>query len=155
MFQDNLDEFDSSRETLQQLIDEYQAATRPDYLNWGAQQVRGHGGGGGDWGVYQAATRPDYLNWGAQQVRGRGGGGGLGCVPGGDTPRLPQLGGAAGERAWGGESGVRYIIASFALLLYFFQQILLPITFLFLVFAGIRVLKGLITGRYALLRFVL
>lgn len=39
MFQDNLDEFDASREVLQQLIDEYHAATKPDYISWGSQQV--------------------------------------------------------------------------------------------------------------------
>ena len=32
MFKDNLDELDSSREVLQQLIDEYHAATKPDYI---------------------------------------------------------------------------------------------------------------------------
>lgn len=40
MFQENLDELDSSRETVQQLVDEYVAATRKDYLSWGMQQVR-------------------------------------------------------------------------------------------------------------------
>lgn len=40
MFQDNLDELDSSRETVQQLVDEYIAATKKDYLSWGMQQVR-------------------------------------------------------------------------------------------------------------------
>ncbi|XP_005092221.1 tubulin gamma-1 chain [Aplysia californica] len=39
MFKDNLDEFDASRESLQQLVDEYNAATRPDYLTWGTQQA--------------------------------------------------------------------------------------------------------------------
>ena len=39
MFKDNLDEFDASREVLQQLIDEYHAATTPEYISWGAQQV--------------------------------------------------------------------------------------------------------------------
>lgn len=34
IFQDNLDEFDASREVLQQLMDEYNAATSPDYINW-------------------------------------------------------------------------------------------------------------------------
>lgn len=40
IFKDNLDEFDNSREVIQQLVDEYQAATKPDYLAWGTQQVR-------------------------------------------------------------------------------------------------------------------
>lgn len=39
IFKDNLDEFDDSREVLQQLVDEYHAATGPDYLSWGTQQV--------------------------------------------------------------------------------------------------------------------
>lgn len=39
MFQDNLDELDSSRETVQQLVDEYIAATKKDYLSWGMQQA--------------------------------------------------------------------------------------------------------------------
>jgi hypothetical protein len=38
LLQDNLDEFDSSREVLAQLIDEYNNATKPDYINWCAQQ---------------------------------------------------------------------------------------------------------------------
>ena len=38
MFSDNLDEMDHSREVVQNLVDEYQAATRPDYLTWGMQQ---------------------------------------------------------------------------------------------------------------------
>lgn len=32
MFQHNLDELDASREVIQDLVDEYNAATRPDYL---------------------------------------------------------------------------------------------------------------------------
>lgn len=39
MFKDNLQEFDESRESLQQLVDEYTAATKPDYLSWGSKQV--------------------------------------------------------------------------------------------------------------------
>ncbi|XP_059138536.1 tubulin gamma-1 chain [Physella acuta] len=39
IFKDSLDEFDNSRESLQQLIDEYNAATRSDYLTWGTQQA--------------------------------------------------------------------------------------------------------------------
>ncbi|CAH1789189.1 unnamed protein product [Owenia fusiformis] len=38
IFKDNLDEFDESRECLQQLIDEYKAATKPDYITWGANK---------------------------------------------------------------------------------------------------------------------
>lgn len=33
MFKNNLDELDSSREVIQDVIDEYNAATRADYLN--------------------------------------------------------------------------------------------------------------------------
>lgn len=32
IFRENLDEFDSSKEVVQQLIDEYNAATKPDYF---------------------------------------------------------------------------------------------------------------------------
>lgn len=35
MFADNLSELDSSKTVVQQLIDEYKAATTPDYLTWG------------------------------------------------------------------------------------------------------------------------
>ena len=41
MFRDSLDEFESSREVLQQLVDEYHAATKPNYITWGTQQVGG------------------------------------------------------------------------------------------------------------------
>ncbi|KAI0231526.1 Tubulin gamma-1 chain [Lamellibrachia satsuma] len=39
MFRDSLDEFEASREVLQQLVDEYHAATKPDYITWGTQQA--------------------------------------------------------------------------------------------------------------------
>jgi len=35
VFKDSLDELDNSREVVQQLIDEYHAATRQDYITWG------------------------------------------------------------------------------------------------------------------------
>ena len=35
MFKENLSELDSSREVVQEVIDEYLAATKPDYLTWG------------------------------------------------------------------------------------------------------------------------
>ena len=38
MFNDNLDEFDESREVVQQLVDEYHAATKENYLSWGMTQ---------------------------------------------------------------------------------------------------------------------
>lgn len=34
MFSDSLDEFDSSREVVEQLIEEYKALERPDYVSW-------------------------------------------------------------------------------------------------------------------------
>ncbi|KAG9474256.1 hypothetical protein GDO78_004525 [Eleutherodactylus coqui] len=37
IFKDNFDELDNSREIVQQLVDEYHAATRPDYISWGTQ----------------------------------------------------------------------------------------------------------------------
>ncbi|XP_070565994.1 tubulin gamma-1 chain [Ptychodera flava] len=39
MFKDNLDELDNSREVVQQLIDEYHASTKPDYITWGSKQI--------------------------------------------------------------------------------------------------------------------
>ncbi|KAM4824767.1 tubulin gamma-2 chain isoform X2 [Urocitellus parryii] len=38
IFKDNFDEMDRSREVVQELIDEYHAATRPDYISWGTQE---------------------------------------------------------------------------------------------------------------------
>ena len=35
MFKDNLDEFADSREVVQQLVDEYHAARKENYLSWG------------------------------------------------------------------------------------------------------------------------
>lgn len=40
MFQENLNELDSSREVVQELVDEYVAATRPDYLQWGMNNFK-------------------------------------------------------------------------------------------------------------------
>ncbi len=40
MFADSLDEMDDSREVVQRLVDEYVAATKPDYLTWGMQQQK-------------------------------------------------------------------------------------------------------------------
>jgi tubulin gamma len=34
MFRENLDEFNSAKEVVQQLIDEYNAATKPDYFTF-------------------------------------------------------------------------------------------------------------------------
>jgi len=39
MFQDNLDEFDSARETVQCLVDEYRACERKDYVDYGGEIV--------------------------------------------------------------------------------------------------------------------
>ncbi|XP_076030668.1 tubulin gamma-1 chain [Oratosquilla oratoria] len=41
MFADSLEELDSSRSVVQQLVDEYVAATTPDYLAWGLNQAPG------------------------------------------------------------------------------------------------------------------
>jgi tubulin gamma len=38
MFSDTLEEFDSSREVVQSLIDEYRASATPDYLEWGSNE---------------------------------------------------------------------------------------------------------------------
>ncbi|CAF0830720.1 unnamed protein product [Adineta steineri] len=43
MFKDNLDEFNDSREVVQQLMDEYRAATRKDYINFGNKQAGAQG----------------------------------------------------------------------------------------------------------------
>jgi len=37
MFVDNLDEFDSAREVVQSLVDEYRACERPDYVDFGTE----------------------------------------------------------------------------------------------------------------------
>lgn len=39
MFKDNLEELDSSREVVQELVDEYLAATRSDYLSWSSSSA--------------------------------------------------------------------------------------------------------------------
>ncbi|KAK2710697.1 tubulin gamma-1 chain-like [Artemia franciscana] len=39
IFQDSLDEMDDSRQVVQELIEEYQAASRPDYLTWGIEKT--------------------------------------------------------------------------------------------------------------------
>lgn len=44
IFKENFDELDNSREVVQQLIDEYSAATRPDYISWGTQEQWGQMG---------------------------------------------------------------------------------------------------------------
>ena len=41
LFADNLDEFDDAEETVRSLVDEYEAAERQDYIEWG--QNRGGG----------------------------------------------------------------------------------------------------------------
>ncbi|EDL03893.1 mCG20204, partial [Mus musculus] len=38
IFKDNFEEMHRSREVVQELIDEYHAATRPDYISWGTQE---------------------------------------------------------------------------------------------------------------------
>lgn len=41
MFADDLDEFDSAREVVTELIDEYRAAERPDYVEWDGSKQSG------------------------------------------------------------------------------------------------------------------
>lgn len=40
IFKENLDEMDASREVVQQLVEEYEAAATPDYLTWGERRER-------------------------------------------------------------------------------------------------------------------
>jgi tubulin gamma len=42
MFSDGLEEFDSSRQVIQDLISEYEACERHDYVNWGLQKEAAH-----------------------------------------------------------------------------------------------------------------
>lgn len=46
MFMDNLDEFDSARETVQCLVDEYRACERKDYVDYDYDTARGNYDGG-------------------------------------------------------------------------------------------------------------
>ena len=46
MFRDNLDEFDSARETVQCLVDEYRACERKDYVDYDYDAARRGDGGG-------------------------------------------------------------------------------------------------------------
>lgn len=39
IFKDNLDELDDSRYVVQDLVDEYEAATKSDYLQWGLNKL--------------------------------------------------------------------------------------------------------------------
>ena len=38
LFADGLEELDSSHEVVKELIDEYLAATKPDYLDWASKK---------------------------------------------------------------------------------------------------------------------
>ena len=40
IFQDNLDEFDDAEETVRGLVDEYAAAERQDYIEWGEEEEK-------------------------------------------------------------------------------------------------------------------
>lgn len=40
MFADDLSAFDTAREVVQDLIDEYTAATKADYLQWGLRKAQ-------------------------------------------------------------------------------------------------------------------
>lgn len=48
MFADSLEEFDSAREVVQNMVDEYKASERADYATWGQQQVLSGVGADGD-----------------------------------------------------------------------------------------------------------
>lgn len=39
MFKDDLEDMDTSREVVQEVIDEYHAATKENYLSWGMSQA--------------------------------------------------------------------------------------------------------------------
>lgn len=39
MFADSLEEFDSAREVVQSMVEEYKASERADYATWGQQQA--------------------------------------------------------------------------------------------------------------------
>ena len=38
IFENSLEEFDHSEETVRSLIEEYEAAEKPDYIEWGAME---------------------------------------------------------------------------------------------------------------------
>ena len=39
MFEDNLDEFDDSREAVHMLVEEYEEAEKPNYLDWNGDRM--------------------------------------------------------------------------------------------------------------------
>lgn len=39
IFSENLNELDDSRNVVQDLVDEYEAAAKPDYLQWGLNKL--------------------------------------------------------------------------------------------------------------------
>ena len=53
MFRDDLEEFESAREVVQSLVDEYKAAETEEYIHWG-----GGGGGGSGAAAFDAADDP-------------------------------------------------------------------------------------------------
>lgn len=46
MFADGLEEFDDAREVVTNMIDEYKASERPDYVTWGKNRTEGNKGPG-------------------------------------------------------------------------------------------------------------
>jgi len=40
IFKDNLDEFDDSKQIVESLIEEYKAAEKPDYIDWGFEDSK-------------------------------------------------------------------------------------------------------------------
>jgi tubulin gamma len=49
IFEESLDEFDDSEETVRKLIEEYAAAEKEDYINWGAGEDEKDGAEGMDY----------------------------------------------------------------------------------------------------------
>ena len=45
IFSDGLEEFDQAEECVVKLIEEYEAAEKEDYINWGASEDQRAGGG--------------------------------------------------------------------------------------------------------------
>jgi tubulin gamma len=66
MFSDSLDEFDSARETVQNLVDEYRACERPDFFGFGC------GEGGGAAGAAGPVAPPAATSAGRQAIGSAG-----------------------------------------------------------------------------------
>ena len=60
---DHLDEFDSSREIIQDLVDEYRACERPDYKDFGMEDFGDNGKDDDDKDEMEAETKDEILNF--------------------------------------------------------------------------------------------